>query len=127
MIIVCLWNFIVFLFQLNFNSYFSNELKMWKIKDEETVFLILSSHSGMLNYCLDDKSFLLSFFRIAGTGMPPESGMSKGIIAAIVLGSISCAATLLFAIVFIYNKTHPTFQRKVSKNQPCKFFYLHEL
>nr|XP_048319450.1 probable LRR receptor-like serine/threonine-protein kinase At1g06840 [Ziziphus jujuba var. spinosa] len=52
------------------------------------------------------------------TGMPPESGMSKGIIAAIVLGSISCAATLLFAIVFIYNKTHPTFQRKVSKNQP---------
>nr|XP_048320016.1 probable LRR receptor-like serine/threonine-protein kinase At1g06840 isoform X1 [Ziziphus jujuba var. spinosa] len=55
-----------------------------------------------------------------------RSGMSKGQIAGIVLGSISCVATLLLAIALFYNKTHPSFQQKASKNKstpknPIKF------
>lgn len=56
--------------------------------------------------------------------VPQGSGMSKGQIAGIVLGSISCAATLLLAIALIYNKTHPGFQKKVSKNRSSKSVHL---
>ncbi|KAH7515119.1 hypothetical protein FEM48_Zijuj11G0162200 [Ziziphus jujuba var. spinosa] len=58
--------------------------------------------------------------------MLPGSGMSKGQIAGIVLGSISCAATLLLAIALIYNKNHLGFKQKISKKRsvpknPIKF------
>lgn len=56
--------------------------------------------------------------------MPPGSGVSKGLIAGIILGSISCAATLLLATVLIICKMHPRFQRKVLKNQPSESIYL---
>ena len=60
--------------------------------------------------------------------MPPGSGISKGVLAGIILGAITCGATLVMAIVFIFNKTHPGGQLKASKNQPSKSVDLfHEL
>lgn len=56
--------------------------------------------------------------------MPPGSGVSKGLLAGIVLGSISFAATLLLATVLIIYKTCPRFHRKVLKNQPGESIYL---
>ena len=54
--------------------------------------------------------------------------MSKGLLAGIILGAISCGATLIMAIIFIFNKTHPGVQRKASKYKPSKSVYLfHEL
>ncbi|KAL5550411.1 hypothetical protein UlMin_000587 [Ulmus minor] len=46
-----------------------------------------------------------------------SSGMSKGLIAGFVLGSIACGAIVLLGVAFIFLKTYPEFQHKVFKKQ----------
>ncbi|KAF3448190.1 hypothetical protein FNV43_RR08903 [Rhamnella rubrinervis] len=50
----------------------------------------------------------------------PGSSMSKGLLAGIILGAISCGATLIIAIMFIFNKTHHGGQCKASKFKPIQ-------
>ena len=55
----------------------------------------------------------------------PGSGMSKGLLAGIIIGAFSCGVVLIMAIIFIFNKTHPrVLQRKASKYKPSKSVYL---
>ncbi|KAK4794360.1 hypothetical protein SAY86_012354 [Trapa natans] len=43
--------------------------------------------------------------------IPTSSGMNKGVLAAIVLGSISCVAIIIMAIMYIFLKVHPKKQK----------------
>ncbi|KAL5550404.1 hypothetical protein UlMin_000580 [Ulmus minor] len=46
-----------------------------------------------------------------------SSGISKGLIAGLVLGSIACGAIVLLGTAFIFLKTYPEFQHKVFRKQ----------
>ena len=63
-------------------------------------------------------------FTIAVFLPPLKSGISKGAVAGIVLGAISCAITLIlaFALVFLKRLPLPRYEHKVSKDQSSEAF-----
>ena len=55
---------------------------------------------------------------------PPKTGMSKGALVGIVLGTISCAITVVLALTLVFLKWNPKRQRNASKDQAREYLLI---
>ncbi|KAK2981863.1 hypothetical protein RJ640_010380, partial [Escallonia rubra] len=54
---------------------------------------------------------------------PTKTGISKGTLIGIVLGSISCGIGVLLVIIFVFLRRHPRCQQEALKHQSCESVY----
>lgn len=54
----------------------------------------------------------------------PKTGMSKGVLVGIVLGTISCAITVVLVFTLVFLKWHPKRQHNASKDQSSEYLLI---